>query len=149
MINTSLLAYADRIRRSERITFADVKRLQRDILPDGIVSRQDAEALIALDQAVGRAHPAWSGYLVTAVVDFVVWGSRPTGFVDADTARWLVQWLSSPEPTKAALLIAREVVREADAVDDTLLSFAKRAPSRSPARRVSVQVEAPAVEAAA
>ena len=102
-----------------RITFGDIKRLQRDLLPNGAMTREQVEALIAMDAAVRRADPAWAAYLTSTVVDFVVWGSRPTGYVDPDAAQWLEALLCS-NPSKAARQILREVLREAQAVDPVL-----------------------------
>src|SRR4029450_2044054 len=87
MINSTLHAFVARVRRSGRLNFGDIKELQRDILPDGLIAREEAAALLALDRAITQAHPAWSGYLVTTLVDFVVWGVRPTGSIDRETAR--------------------------------------------------------------
>jgi hypothetical protein len=102
-----------------RITFGDIKRLQRDLLPNGAMTREQVEALIAMDAAVRRADPAWARYVTSTVVDFVVWGSRPTGYVDPDAAQWLEALLCS-NPSKAARQILREVLREAQAVDPVL-----------------------------
>jgi hypothetical protein len=96
-----------------RITFGDVKRLQRNILADGICTRDDVELLLALDRVVARSDRAWGDYLVAAVTDFVVWGERPTGYVDADAGRWLNGLLLAGEPTRTALRIAREIAQEA------------------------------------
>jgi hypothetical protein len=90
-----------------------VKRLQRNILPDGICARDDVELLLALDRVVSRADRTWGDYLVAAVTDFVVWGERPTGYVDADAGRWLNGLLLAGEPTRTAVRIAREVEQEA------------------------------------
>jgi hypothetical protein len=108
-----------------RISFGDVRRLQRDILPDGVSSREEVELLIALDRAVPRADRAFAEWLVPAVVDFVVWGERPTGLVERGAADWLTGILGQGgTPTKAARLIAREVAREAERVDETVVTFA-------------------------
>ncbi len=60
MINPSLHALAATLIRAGRIRSGDVKRLQRDILPDSISSRGEAELLLRLDQSVSRADPAFS-----------------------------------------------------------------------------------------
>ena len=86
------------------------------MLPNGAMTRDQVEALIAMDGAGRRADPAWAAYLTSTVVDFVVWGSRPTGYVDPDAAQWLETLLCS-NPSKAARQILREVLREAHAVD--------------------------------
>ena len=84
MINSSLQAFASNVQKAGRISFGDVKRLQRDILPNGISSRAQAELLLTLDQTVSRADRAFADWLVAMMVDFVVWGLRPTGSVDAE-----------------------------------------------------------------
>ena len=77
MINSSLQAFADQALKAGRISFGDVKRLQRDILPDGISSRAEAELLLTLDQTISRADRAFADWLVAMMVDFVVWGLPP------------------------------------------------------------------------
>jgi len=42
----------------KRISFADLRRLQRDILPTRITTREEAEILLALDTTVDRADRA-------------------------------------------------------------------------------------------
>jgi hypothetical protein len=71
-----------------RVTYGDIKRLQRQVLPDGVMTREEAEALLVIDRSVGRVDPAWAAYLSRTIMDFVVWGSRPTGYVDEETAHW-------------------------------------------------------------
>jgi len=124
MIKNSLHLFTDRVLESKLIGEDDVLLLQRSLLEDGLASREEADVLIAHDRAVESAHPAWSAYLVGAVVEFVVWTSRPTGVVDADTARWLVASLGCGlGPTETAVRIAFEVIREADRTDEALVAF--------------------------
>lgn len=127
MINDSLFHFGTRILQKNRISFGDVQRLQRNILPDGIGSREEAELLIGLDRRVGKSDPGWGRFLVAMMVDFVVWGERPTGVVDEDTARWLAAVLAEYEGCgrKNARLMAREIVEEAQAFEnDALLALA-------------------------
>src|SRR5215207_10999642 len=113
MINSALQTFASKVQRAGRISFGDVKRLQRDILPDGISSRDEAELLLTLEQSVERADRAFSEWLAITVVDFVVWGMRPTGTVDAETAAWLSPFLVG-QRTKTMRRLARELAAEAD-----------------------------------
>jgi hypothetical protein len=99
-----------------RITYGDIKRLQRKVLPDGVMTREEAEALLILDRTVERMDPTWAAYLSDTIVDFVVWGSRPTGYVDQETAHWL-ETLLCVKPTKVTRRILREVLNEAEGVD--------------------------------
>jgi hypothetical protein len=47
-----------------RISFGDLRRLQRNVLPHSLVTRKQAEVLIALEQTITRTDKAWAGYLV-------------------------------------------------------------------------------------
>ena len=114
MINSSLRAFADKALKAGRISFGDVNRLRRDILPDGISSREEAELLLALDQAVGRSDRSFADWLVATMVDFVVWGMRPTGVIDGETAAWLTPFLVGQRTTKTMRRLARELAAEAD-----------------------------------
>src|SRR3712207_718651 len=125
MSTLSLQSFANNATATGRIGLGDVRRLQRDILPEGILSRNEAELLLALDRGVGCADPAWTDWLAAALVDFVVWGERPTGYVDPATAAWLTGALEAGGPaTRTARLIAREITREAQGADGALVAFA-------------------------
>src|SRR5829696_2783212 len=113
MINSSLQTFANKVQEAGCIRFGDVKRLQRDILPDGISSREEVELLLSLEQTVGRADRAFGDWLVAMVVDFVVWGMRPAGTVDAETAAWLTPFLVG-QRTRTMRRLARELAAEAD-----------------------------------
>ena len=125
MITSSLQVFATKIAAKDRITFGDVRRLQRNILPDGVMSREEADLLLALDAQVARADGAWADWLVAAIVDFAVWGERPTGTVEGEAARWITDALTrSGPPTKAGRRIVREIRREAVSVDEPIASLA-------------------------
>jgi hypothetical protein len=106
------------------ISRADVHALRRDVLPNGIGTRDEVDVLIALDRAVHDKDPTWRAFMLQAVVDFVVWTSRPTGRVNRETADWLVGSLGcGAGPTELAVAIAFEIVREAEAADESLIAF--------------------------
>src|SRR5215212_445492 len=114
MINSSLQSFTNKVQAAGRISYGDIKQLQRDILPDGISAREEAELLLTLEQTVGRADRAFADWLVAMMVDFVVWGMRPTGTVDADAAAWLTPLLVGQRTTKTMRRLARELAAEAD-----------------------------------
>ena len=80
MIKSSLSQFVDRVSQNKHIAPDDVKVLLRSVLEDGLISREEAETLLALDRTFD-AHESWGDALVTLVVDYVVWGARPTGSV--------------------------------------------------------------------
>jgi hypothetical protein len=146
MNSTSLQEFVSRAREARRISFGDLRRLQRDILPGRLTTREDAELLLSLDRAVDKADPDWTAYLIGAVRDFVVWGMAPTGKVDQAKAEWLIHVLAADKNTKAARSIVREVIEQACEVDGALLvGLGRSRPGRVP----SIADEQAAQEAAA
>ena len=77
MINSSLQTFINKVHAAGRISFGDVKRLQRDILPDGISSREEAELLLTLALTVGRADRAFGDWLVAVIGGFCGLGPAP------------------------------------------------------------------------
>ena len=122
MINPSLQVFANKVRKVGRISCGDIKQLQRDILPDGISCHDGAELLLTLERTVSRADRAFSDWLVAMMVDFVVWGTRPTGVVDADTAAWFASFTTSPTGTRTMRHLAEELGREMEHVAGALPS---------------------------
>lgn len=130
MIRASLESFIETVTSAGEITLADVRSLQRNILPDGPDNRDEVDVLLALDRAVQKKHCTWSAYAVTMVVGYVVWTARPTGYVDRDAATWLVASMTAGRgPTPVAEAIAFEVAREAERSDEALLTFVMRSAS--------------------
>jgi hypothetical protein len=131
MIHDDLRRFADEICEAGLMTAADVKRLSDLALEIGISTREEADVLIALDRAVKRAdeaaEAAWADLFSALLVDFAVWGARPTGYVDAKTARWLVTAVNAcGGPSENARRAIAQMVREARRVDEALLVFVMR-----------------------
>ncbi|MDF2597763.1 MAG: hypothetical protein K0Q54_586 [Methylobacterium brachiatum] len=106
------------------ISDEDLLVLKREVLPEGIMSRDEADMLIALERAV-IGSDAFADFLVASVVDFAVWGLRPTGYIDRDVAAWLASSLSGRDgPTPVGARIAMEIVREAQGSAEALMTFA-------------------------
>jgi hypothetical protein len=127
MLTNDFRKIVDEALDKKSIDANDVKTLQREIFADGITTRDQADVLIALDRAVPVQSDCWGDFLVQHVVDFTVWASRPTGMIDRDAAHWLVATLCGGDgPTRNAMKIAFEIVREAEGCDETLVTFAMR-----------------------
>src|SRR5215212_10035240 len=141
MINSSLQSFTNKVQAAGRISFGDVKRLKRDILPDGISSREEAELLLTLAQTVDRADRAFADWLVAMMVDFVVWGTRPTGVIDGETAAWLTPFLVGQRTTKTMRRLARELATEADHSGTALPSPALNGSSEDCASAQNVAAE--------
>ncbi|QRE77475.1 hypothetical protein [Methylobacterium aquaticum] len=128
MITTSLQHFCNRVVAAGTLGLEDVRELNRDVLPDGLTCREEADMLFGLDRAMPEADEAFGEWLVASVVDFAVWGERPTGHIDADTAHWLAASLACGRgPTATGARIAVEVVREAETSHAALITFALKA----------------------
>lgn len=68
----------------------DVLTIRRAVWPDGIVARAEAEAIIELNRLARGAGTEWSDFFIEAVTDSVVNGKTPRGYVDEETAAWLI-----------------------------------------------------------
>jgi hypothetical protein len=125
MISAKLHDFIERAIEARHISAEDVRDLRRDILPDGILTRVEAEALLALDRVLG-SDGSWGAALTALIVDFVVWGPHSTGMVDNDEALWLTTALDVGGPTETAMAIAYGILDEAKRVDAALLEFIVR-----------------------
>ena len=95
-----------------QVTFGDVRRLQRDYLPGGITTREDAEILLSLSNRLVRADRAWAQWLVAQLARYLT--QEGSGACIEDAGRdWLGTLLAaSPAPTALGRRIARYIRRE-------------------------------------
>jgi hypothetical protein len=145
MIKNSLREFIDSALDSGIIGEGDVARLHREILPDDLTSREEAEVLVSLDRAVLRKCEMWDEAFVRLLVNFAVWASRPTGKINREMAVWLTTTLGSGAgPTSNGIRAAFEIVCEAQQVDEALIAFVLDGARRNPVisggkrRRVSL-----------
>ena len=123
MDTAPLTLFARKVSASNRLLFADLRRLRRDILPEGITTREEAEVLLGLDH-LERLDGEWSAYLAEAVASFVISASEPPS-IDQDTAAWLVTALPTTRPTTAAA-ITRAIEREGCELSEDLAALTRR-----------------------
>lgn len=130
MTNTALELFCTRIVDAGRLTQDDVRELAREILPDGIMGREEADLLLALDRAVTDIHEGFAAFVTAEVVNFAVYGERPTGIITREMSAWLSASIAGRKgPTALGSRIAMEIVREAETSDETLIAFALKAKS--------------------
>lgn len=121
MIATDLNAFADLVIRTGRVTFGDVQRLHRNVLPDGVSSREEIETLLRIEREVRRYDRSFAAWLVAHVVDYAVWGERPTGVLTEEMSEWLAPLLDKSRPV--LVRIAKEIAAEAQEVGTSLDEF--------------------------
>ena len=129
MKTTSLHVFVSKRSAAGRLGFGDLRRLQRDVLPDGPTSREDVEALLALDKILERCDEAWPGYLVTVIKAFAASLAGPKGRLDSEVADGLAAALSTGRPATVQA-IARAVVIELPQLNDALGTILRPAAKR-------------------
>jgi hypothetical protein len=123
MNQSSLQDFSVRVLAGGRIGKRDVQILQRDLLVDGVSSREEAEILIRLDREAGSVHASWSAWFIGTLTDFVVWGARPTGRIDDETGRWLAAALAEGGRAPRTTRLIAELEREAQEIDAGLIAL--------------------------
>src|SRR4051794_38578698 len=94
----ALQALADKC----EVTAADVIGLRRAFYADGVISPTEAEAIIELDRATGRAAPEWTDFLLEAVTDRLMRQVEPEGYLSQENADWLIAAVSRDGLVKSA-----------------------------------------------
>ena len=77
------------------ISDAEVLDLRRAGWADGAILREEAEALIAADQAVSNPTTVWSDFYVEALRNFVLECQPPRGYVSDTDAEWLIRMIKA------------------------------------------------------
>ena len=87
----------DEIVRRGSIKDVDVLRLRSAVHRDGIVSAEDAEALLQLNEACPVQDAAWPEFFIETLTDYVVNQAQPEGYLTAEGARWLIARVSKDD----------------------------------------------------
>jgi hypothetical protein len=64
--------------------------LRRAGWSDGRIDADEAEAIFTVNDRIGEHDAAWADFFVEALVEFVVNGAEPLGYVDEAKADWLM-----------------------------------------------------------
>jgi hypothetical protein len=120
-----------------RITFGDVRRLQRDYLPDGISSYEDVKTLLGLDARIERTDRAWTAWLVSAVFEFAVHGEHCVGTDAGGNFEWLLDLLPETAVRTTARRRITRAIKPRRVRDTTSPARADQVPAIIPARAES------------
>jgi len=89
----SAVAVAE-IKARGSIKDADVLRLRRNFDDDGRISAEEAETILAMNEACPVQDPAWADCFIETITDYVVEQAEPHGYITAENARWLIARIS-------------------------------------------------------
>src|SRR3954452_12173567 len=97
-----------------RPIIADVRRSRATELSSRRARSSRSSSSSNITSESGMSSGAGIPWLVAMMVDFVVWGMRPKGIVDGQTAAWFTPLLVGQRITKTMRRLARELAAEAD-----------------------------------
>ena len=117
---------ANDIRQRSSIAAEDVLALRRLVWGDAAVSREEADALMALNTACRLQATEWVDYFVEVMVDYLVRQQAPTGYVDDAKAVWLMDWIDKDGrvDTLTELELLVKVLEVAESVPEGLRGYA-------------------------
>ena len=87
----------DEIVRRGSIKDVDVLRLRSAVHGDGIVSAEEAEALLHLNEACPVQDAAWPDFFIETLTDYAVNQAQPEGYLTAEGAKWLIARVSKDD----------------------------------------------------
>jgi hypothetical protein len=119
----ALQALADELAADRRVSADEALRLRQQIFPDGVVSREEVEALMELDSRVAGSDPAWASAFVEAVSDHVLNRGQFPGHVDATTAGWLMAQFGDDGARETEVEALLKIIERAESVPDALIDF--------------------------
>lgn len=113
---------------AKRIDASDVVSLLREVYPEGVRGRNEAEALIAFDREFSDPALEWRGFMAEAIADHLVERSEPRGIVTMDEAAWLTKALAPAGrlTTPGAVEALVRTIEAASEMPSTLVAFAIR-----------------------
>ena len=110
------------------VTPQDVVMLRREVYPDGIVSREEADVLFEINATCERQCDEWVALFVEALTDYIVHQEKPAGYISPENADWLVTTISRDRmvasPAELELLV--KVLEAAKFSPEGLSAFALR-----------------------
>lgn len=89
-MTTQFSDLARRVADDQQITADEVLALRREGWGDGIITREEAEALFAINNTLTHRDEKWCDFFVEAVGEFVLNGTQPRLQCDDDEAQWLI-----------------------------------------------------------
>ncbi|WP_299195878.1 hypothetical protein [uncultured Erythrobacter sp.] len=89
-MTTHFTDLAQRAAADGQVTSQEVLALRRQGWGDGVIHRDEAEALFALNNALDTRDEEWCDFFVQAIGEFVLNGSEPRLQCDDNEAQWLI-----------------------------------------------------------
>ncbi|BDI59857.1 hypothetical protein [Qipengyuania nanhaisediminis] len=89
-MTTQFTEIAQRAAADGDVTADEVLALRRQGWGDGIITREEAEAIFAVNNAIDERSQEWCDFVVEAIGEFVLNGTEPRLQCDDSEAEWLI-----------------------------------------------------------
>jgi hypothetical protein len=105
---------------------ADVLKVRRNYYDDGSITAEEAEAIIALNDACPVQDPAWADCFVETITDYVVDQALPEGYLTTENCQWLIERIARDGrvETTTELELVVNVLDKARWAPQSLIRFA-------------------------
>jgi hypothetical protein len=105
---------------------ADVLKLRRSYYEDGSISAEEAETILALNDACPIQDPAWADCFIETLSDYIVDQAEPQGYLTAEKGDWLIRQIAKDGQigSKTELDLLLNVLDKARWVPQSLVRFA-------------------------
>lgn len=105
---------------------ADVLKVRRNYYDDGSITVEEADAILALNDACPVQDPAWADCFVETITDYVVEQAKPEGYLTTENCDWLIARIAKDGrvETKTELELLVNVLDKARWAPQSLIRFA-------------------------
>src|SRR5262245_1249007 len=105
---------------------ADVLKLRRNYYDDGIITAEEADLILSLNEACPVQEPAWADCFVETITDYLVEQAEPQGYLTAENAQWLIERIGHDGrvDSKTELELLVNVLNKARWAPQSLVRFA-------------------------
>lgn len=124
-MTTQFIDIARQAAADGQITAEGLLALRREGWGDGIITRAEAEALFALNNALAERSPEWCDFFVEAIGEFVLNGTPPRLQCSAEEAEWLIAQIDHDGVVDSVVELETmvRIIERAENVPDRLKNY--------------------------
>jgi hypothetical protein len=124
-MTTPFIEFAHRAAADAQITSEELLTLRREGWGDGIITREEAETLFAINTALDMRSQAWCDFFVEAIGEFVLNGTPPRLQCNDEEAAWLIGQIDQDGVTESMVELETvvRIVERAENTPDALKNY--------------------------
>lgn len=124
-MTTQFIDIAQRAAADGQITADELLALRREGWGDGIITREEAEALFAVNTAVRDRGTEWCDFFVEAIGEFVLNGTPPRLQCSLEEAEWLIAQIDHDGVVESVVELETmvRIIERAENVPDRLKNY--------------------------